>query len=255
MSMDRPSGFLARLRSLITGLFRSWVRDRENDSPEVVYEQAIGERVRQYRELKSAVAGILYLRAKLESEISERRADIARLHDDARRAVRRNQDDVSLTLISQKQQLFEDLERAEEELGVVKDQAEEAKANLIRFREEIRSLVREKGRMLATLANAKARRRLQVAIEGLSTDAELDALEGVREYVTRLTMESDVDKELGDTGLRSRLREFRDEARIQSAQSELEQMKKEVNVHTLTETSSGTYAPEPAAAPKPAAAG
>ena len=212
MSMDRPEGFLARLRSLVGGIFRRWVRDREHSSPEVVYEQAIGERVRQYRELKSAVAGILYMRAKLESEISERRVEIARLHDDVRSAVRRGKDDISLTLIAQKQQLFEELERAEEELRVVKDQAEEAKTNLVRFREEIRSLVREKGRMLATLANAKARRRLQVAIEGLSTDAELDALEGVREYVTRLSMEGDLDKELGDSGLRSRLREFRDEA-------------------------------------------
>jgi len=248
MSMHRPEGFFARLRSLVSGIFQRWVREREQDSPEVVYEQAISERVRQYRELKSAVAGILYLRAKLESEISERRAEIARLHDDARRAVRRNQDDISLTLIAQKQQLFEELERAEDELRAVKDQAEEAKANLVRFREEIRSLVREKGRMLATLANAKARRRLQVAIEGLSTDAELDALEGVREYVTRLTMEGDIDKELGDTGLRSRLREFRDEARMQSARSELEQLKKEVKVHTLSETSERTFSAEPAPA-------
>ncbi|MEE2673001.1 MAG: PspA/IM30 family protein [Myxococcota bacterium] len=248
MSMTRPEGFLARLRSLVSGLFRGWVRDREHERPEVVYEQAIAERVRQYRELKSAVAGVLYLRAKLENEIAERRAEIARLHDDARRAVRRNQDDISLTLIAQKQQLFEDLERSEAELTVVKEQAEDSKANLVRFREEIRSLVREKGRMLATLANAKARRRLQVAIEGLSTDAELDALEGVREYVTRLTMEGEVDKELGDTGLRSRLREFRDEARMQSAQSELEQLKLEANVHTLTETTGRTFAPEPASA-------
>ena len=161
--------------------------------------------------------------------------------------MRRNQDDISLTLIAQKQQLFEELERAEYELTAVRDQAEEAKANLVRFREEIRSLVREKGRMLATLANAKARRRLQVAIEGLSADAELDALEGVREYVTRLTMESDIDKELGDTGLRTRLREFRDEARMQSARHELEQLKQEAKVHTLAETSSATF-PRPAPA-------
>jgi phage shock protein A len=249
MSMNRPEGFLARLRSLAGGMFRRWVRDREHSSPEIVYEQAIAERVRQYRELKSAVAGILYLRAKLEGEISERRAEIARLHDDARRAVRRGKDDLSLTLIAQKQQLFDELERAEEELCVVKEQAEEAKTNLVRFREEIRSLVREKGRMLATLANAKARRRLQVAIEGLSTDAELDALEGVREYVTRLGMEGDLDKELGDSGLRSRLREFRDEARMQSARRELEQLKEEVGAHTLAETSPGQFAamPQPAA--------
>ncbi len=245
MSMNRPEGFFARLRSLVSGLFQRWVREREQESPEVVYEQAIAERVRQYRELKSAVAGILYLRAKLEAEINDRRAEIARLHDDARRAVRRNQDDISLTLIAQKQQLFEELERAEQELDAVRAEAEDSKANLVRYREEIRSLVREKGRMLATLANAKARRRLQVAIEGLSTDAELDALEGVREYVTRLTMEGDIDKELGDTGLRNRLREFRDEARMQSAQSELEQLKKEVESHTLTETSPGAYSPAP----------
>ena len=238
MSMHRREGMFARLRSLIHGIFGRWVRDREHGSPEAVYEQAIAERVRQYRELKDAVAGILFLRTKLESEITERRAEIARLHDDVRRAVRRGQDDISLSLIARKQGLFEDLERAEEELQGVRLSAEEAKANLVRFRDEIRSLVREKGRMLATLANAKARRRLQVAIEGLSVDAELDALEGVREYVSRLALEGDLDKELGDVGLRTRLREFRDEARQESARSELEQLKQEFGGHVLGEPAS-----------------
>jgi phage shock protein A len=226
---------MSRLRSLVRGLFGTWVRDREHDSPEVVYEQAIGERVRQYRELKSAVAGILFMRNKLETEITERRVEIARMHDDVRRAVRNGRDEISLPLISQKQALFEELERAEEELAGVRGQAEEAKANLVRFREEIRSLVREKGRMLATLANAKARRRLQVAIEGLSVDAEMDALESVREHITRVAMETDLTKELGEEGegLRHRLREFRDEARRESARTELEQLKEELMSHTL----------------------
>jgi len=251
MSMNGRPGMFARLRSLIGGIFGGWVRDRESESPEVVYEQAIAERVRQYRELKSAVAGILYMRNKLESEITERRAEIARLHDDARRAVRSGQDEISLSLIAQKQGLFEDLERAEEELAGVKTQAEEAKANLMRFREEIRSLVREKGRMLATLANAKARRRLQVAIEGLSVDAEMDALENVREHISRVTMEGQLTKEIGDIGdgdgLRTQLREFRDEARRESARTELDQLKRELTAHTLP--------PESISRPEPVAAG
>ena len=86
MSGTRPSLF-GRFRSLMRGLFGGWIRDRENRSPQAVYEQAIEERVRQYRELKEAVAGILYMRTKLEGEIGERRAEIARLHDDIRRAV------------------------------------------------------------------------------------------------------------------------------------------------------------------------
>jgi len=238
MSMTRPPSMFARMRSLFRGIFRRWVKEKELEHPEAVYEQAISERVRQYRELKDAVAGILFLRNKLEGEVTERRAEIARLHDDARRAVRRGHDDASLQLIARKQALFEDLERAEKELEGVRIQGAEAKSNLIEFREEIRGLVREKSRMLATLANAQARRRLQAAIEGLSVDAELDALAGVREQVSRLSLENSLDHEIGDADLRSRLRAFRDEARVESARSELEELKRELGGRQLPSSSS-----------------
>ena len=67
---SKPS-MLKRFRSLLRGFFGRWVREREQQSPQVVYEQAIAERVRQYRELKEAVAGILFMRNKLEEEINE----------------------------------------------------------------------------------------------------------------------------------------------------------------------------------------
>ena len=186
MLTERPQGLFGRLTNLIRGIFGIWLRDTERQNPRAVYEQAINERMRQYRDLKEAVAGILYMRTKLESEITERRAENARLHDETRRAVRRGEDDISLTLIAHKQVLMDDLERADRELEGVRSEAEEAKTNLIQFREEIRSLNREKGRMLATLANAQARRRIQEALEGLSVDAEMKALEGVREHIARI---------------------------------------------------------------------
>jgi phage shock protein A len=228
MSRTRPSSMFGRLRNLVQGWFSVWVRDRELESPEAVYEQAIRGRLKQYRELKDAVAGILFMRGKLNSEIAERRAEIARLHDETRRALARKDEESCLTLISHKQVLFEDLERAEKELGVVRTQADEAKANLVRFREEIRSLVREKGRMLVTLANAKARRRLQSAVEGLSVEAEMEALEGVREQVERMGAESELDREIGGDDLRGKLRGFRDQARRDAARSELDQLKNEM---------------------------
>jgi phage shock protein A len=176
MTTDRPHGLLGRLANLLRGIFAVWIRDGEHQNPRAVYEAAILERTQQYHALKEAVAGILYMRNKLEAEIGERRAEIARLHDDVRRSVRRGQDDLAVTLIAQKQALLEELERSERELEGVRSEAEEAKNNLVRFREEIRALVREKGRMLATLANAQARRRIQQALEGLSVDAEMRAL-------------------------------------------------------------------------------
>lgn len=228
MSGTKSASVFGRLRSLMRGWFSVWVRDRELESPEAIYEQAIRGRVTQYRELKQAVAGILFMRSKLDGEIAERRVEIARLHDETRRALARGDEEASLTLISHKQVLFEDLERAETELEAVRTQAEEAKANLVRFREQIRSLVREKGRMLATLANAKARRRLQSAMEGLSVEAEMDALEGVREQIERMNAESELDQEVGGADVRGQMRDFRDQARREAAKSELSQLKQEM---------------------------
>jgi len=238
MIHERPRGLFGRLRSLLKGALSIWVRDTERQHPRAVYEQAIEERTRQYRELKQAVAGILYMRNKLESEIRERRAAIARLHDETRRAVRRGSDDLSLTLIAHKQALVEDLERAERELESVRSESEEAKANLVRFREEIRALTREKGRMLVTLANAQARRRIEEALEGLSVDAEMKALEGVREHIARLSTEGSLDRELGDEGMRVRLRAIREEVRSEGARRELAQLKQQLHPQALPEPES-----------------
>ena len=228
MSATRSASVFSRLRSLFKGWFSVWVRDRELESPEAVYEQAIKGRLTQYRELKDAVAGILFMRSKLDGEIAERRAEIARHHDEIKRAIARGHEENAITLISHKQALFEDLERAEKELTAVRTQADEAKANLVRFREEIRSLVREKGRMLATLANAKARRRLQSAMEGLSVEAEMDALDGVREQIERMNAEGELDREIGGSDVRASMRVIRDQARREAARSELEQVKSEM---------------------------
>jgi phage shock protein A len=229
----------ARLRNLIRATFSLWVRDSERQNPRAVYEQAIEERTRQYHELKDAVAGILYMRNKLEAETTERRAEIARLHDDVRRAVRQGQDELSVALIAQKHQLLGDLERAERELEGLRGEAEDAKANLVRFRHEIRSLTHEKSRILATLANAQARQRLEAALEGLSVDAEMKALETVREHVAKLATAGSLERELGGEPLRTRLRQIRDSAREEAARRELAELKRELLP---------TRAPEPALA-------
>jgi phage shock protein A len=216
-----------RFAHLVRTALGDLLRRGERRNPAAVYEQAIEDRARQYRELKEAVAGILYLRNKLEAEIHERRIEIARLADDARNAVRRSQDDLSLALIEGRQRLEDELERAERELEAVRGEADEAKANLVRFRADFRNLTREKGRMLAALANALARRRLTAALEGLSVDADLRALDGVREQIARVATEGQLDRELAsDDGLRVRLRAIRDDARQDAARRELEEIKR-----------------------------
>jgi phage shock protein A len=251
MTRERSRSLSARFRNLIHGIFAVWIRDGEQQNPRAVYEEAIDQRSRQYRELKSAVAGILYMRSKLEAEIVERRAEIARLHDDVRRSVRGDQDDLSVALIHRKQLLMEDLERAEHELEGVRAEAEEAKSNLVRFREEIRTLTQEKTRMLATLASATARRRMSEAIDGLSVDADMKALEGVRDHIARLSTEGALEREIGDVRLRTRVRAIRDEVRDEAARRELLELKAQLR----PELAERAAAAETAAPVGPALAG
>jgi phage shock protein A len=233
MSESRNGGIIRRFTNLVAGLFTGWIRDRENHNPRAIYEQAITERTRQYAELKQGVAGILYMRNKLEAEISQRRAEVKQARDDITRAVRNADDEVALELISHKESLVEDLERSERELEEVRGEVEGAKGNLIKFRSEIRQLEREKVRMLATLANAKARRRIQEAIEGLSLDSEMRALEQVRENIERLKTEGRLEQELGDTGLQTRIRQIRRDARDEAAQRELDELKRRLRPEAI----------------------
>lgn len=227
----RAGGPFGRLRNLFSGRFTSWVRDRENASPRAVYEQAIAERLRRYGELKEAVAGILYLRNKLDGEIRERRGEMLQLAADVQRAVRKGDDGLALAMVTHKQEIAGEVERAERELGALQREAETAKENLIRFREEIRALEREKGRALAVLAGVQARRQVRSVLEGLSVEADVRALENLREHIAKqaseVQLEHELDGALGaGASLRARIEEIRLEARTDAARRELEEWKR-----------------------------
>lgn len=249
----RPRSLLGRFFSLVRGAFAGWVREREERSPSAVYEQAIAERTRHYAELKRAVAGILYMRNKLEGEIAHVRTELSRTHEDIRIALRKGDDRAALALVRHKQALVSELERAEQEVERIRSEATEAKGNLARFREEIRTLEREKVRMLATLANARARRRIQEAFEGFSLEGEMQALESVREYVARVRAEGQLEADAEDEGLDGRIRQIRSDAREEAARRELDELKRRLAPGTLARSAERdvevVIPPAPVAAP------
>jgi len=63
----------------------------------------------------------------------------------------------------------------------------------------------------------------------------MDALDSVREQIQRVVMEGSLAQEIGEDGdaFRDRLREFRNEARRETAKAELDQLKQELESHTL----------------------
>lgn len=215
-----------RFFSLIGGKCRRWMRAREARDPESVYEAAISGRIRRYQQLKSAAAGVIYLRSKLENELKQKVAEMREVEEEIGQAADLDEDRCALLLIQRKQVLSADCQRLSDELNDLTSEADEAKKNLMGFKGEIDQLKAEKVRMLARLKNAQARVRIQHALEQLSSEDDVRALEDVRESIQRTLAEAGVNRELASSDLDEKLEQIRRRNAEVKAQAELAEIKR-----------------------------
>ena len=218
-------GALSRIRNLFDGVLGQWLTRREHRNPGVVYEAAIQARVRRYATLRDAAAGVIYMRGKLSDDLGHRRTELAAVLRELDSAVERDDDTLALALIARRNHLQAEVERLTREVEEVSREAETAKRNLVAFQEDIARLREEKVRMIAKWANARARQRFQRALDGLSPDADIRALDEVRDHIRRLTGEIEVERELTGAGVDERLESMRRSQVEAAAHAELAERK------------------------------
>ena len=221
-------GFFSRVGNLWKGFWGLFISDMEANNAEAVYESAIEERIQKHRELKKAVSGIVYLRNKLATELEQKQAALAEIQPQIPVAIEEGEDEAALVLIQKKDELNTAIAEIQIELEKVSAQADDAKAGLVAFQGEIEKLKREKHEMLAKKANAEARIQIQETLDGLSTDADIRALENVREGIDKLQAEADVGAEIDDSNLDAKLDEIKAKTATASARSQLDEMKKQM---------------------------
>jgi len=215
-----------RTVNLVRGLASRWLGRREHRHPDAVYEAAIHERLGRYVKLREATAGILYLRSKLAKELERHSDELVRVRRQLEIAVDRNDDQVALHLIGRRDALASEVNRLTAELTELTREADGAKENLVAFQREIAQLREERVRMLARLASAKARLRFQETLVGLSSDADIRALDEVRDHVNRLVAETQVSRDVGDGELERRLGRIREVEAESAARAQLEELKR-----------------------------
>ncbi len=218
--------FVARLSNLVRGVLARWLGEREHRNPGAVYAAAIQERVLQYATLREAAAGVIYMRQKLEKELGARTTELSLVRRQLDVAVERNDDPAALALIARRDALDGDVARLSADLGELTSEADAAKRNLIAFQHEIERLREERTRTLARLANAKARLRLHETLSGLSAEADIQALETVRDHVSRLVAEANLVRDGADPALAKRLGTIRDAEAERGARAQLDELKR-----------------------------
>jgi len=217
----------ARLGNLWKGFISLWISDVEKRNPEIAYENSILGLTAKYEKLKYATAAIIRRRDEISSRVDTASKGLAQVNSDLNAAMATNQDDLALVLIQKKNALEAELSELTTEAQQATADADDAKSSLIAVKAEIGKLKAEKDRMLAKMQSAQARIQIQAQLEGLSVDADVQALDKVREHIKNTVAQASLGKELHESDLDVRLKKLQQSSGSVTAKAQLEEMKRQ----------------------------
>ncbi len=219
------TGFFARLSNLWRGFLSLWISDVEKQHPEIAYENAINSMIEKYTRLKTATAAIIRRREEIDGRYQGATRELAQVEGQLGAAVDTNQDDLSVLLIQKKNQLTQDITELHMELDTAQKDADSAKSSLLTVQSEIRNLKAERDTMLAKMHSAQARIKIQEQLDGLSVDAEVKALDNVREHIKTTIAQANLGRELSESSLDARLEALKSQAGEVQARQQLAELK------------------------------
>src|SRR5215813_498760 len=218
-------GLFSRLGNLWRGFLSLWISDIEKEHPEIAYENAINSMIEKYAKLKSATAAIIRRREDLDERYKKATAELAETEAQLATAVETNQDDLAVILIQKKNQLTTDIAELKTDMDAAHSDADSAKSSLLSVQSEIKKLQAERDSMLAKMQSAQARIKVQEQLDGLSVDAEVKALDNVRQHIKTTIAEANLGKELSESSLDSRLAALRTQTGDVQAKQQLAELK------------------------------
>ncbi len=219
------AGFFSRLGNLWKGFVSLWISDVEKEHPEIAYENAINSMIEKYSALKKATAAIIRRREDISARLDSQQKELAQITADLGTAVETNQDDLSVVLIQKKNILEKEVADLRADLDAAGKDAEAAKTSLMAVQNEIKKLKAERDNMLAKMASAQARVKIQEQLDGLSVDAEVKALDNVREHIKNTIAQANLGAELKSSDLDERLKSLRAQSGDVTAKSQLAELK------------------------------
>jgi phage shock protein A len=219
------NAIFARLSNLWSGFISLWVSDVEKAHPEIAYQNAIASMIQKYTQLKAATGAIIARRQEITARLSEHERELASVSNDLEAALATGQDDLAVVLIQKKNVLDAALLDLRADAEQATADADTAKDSLMQVKTEIDKLKAEKDRMLAQMHSAQARLKIQGQLDGLSVDAEVQALGAVRDHIKGQVAQASLGAELHSSDLDVRLAKLRQSSGSVTAKAQLEAMK------------------------------
>ena len=209
---------MGRLWNLITGFFSLFISKVEQEHPEIVYQNSIEAITKKAVQLRNAAAAIIRRRDELEDRYETKQREQKELDAQLNASVPQGDEQIGALLIEKKEALDTEVADLTQEFEQAKKDADDVKAALLRIQGERNKLVAEKDRMMAKLASADARIKVQEQLDGLSMDSDVKALDNVRTHIKTRVAAANLGKELSENSLDAKLEKLKTQAGAVQAQ-------------------------------------
>ena len=181
--------------------------------------------IEKYTQLKAATGAIIARRQEITARLEAQERELASVSADLETALATNQDDLAVVLIQKKNALDAAITELRADAAQATADADNAKDSLIQVKSEIDKLKAEKERMLAQMHSAQARIKIQGQLDGLSVDAEVQALGAVRDHIKSQVAQASLGAELRESDLDVRLNKLRQSSGAVTAKAQLDALK------------------------------
>lgn len=131
----------SRLWNLWNGFLGLWIQKKENEHPEIAYQNSIQSMTEKYAKLKQSAGRVISLRDGLREDVEKANREMTTVAQQLAAAVATEQDDLAVVLIQKKNLLAEQLAALTPELATAESNAETMKSQLLTAQGDIKNQI------------------------------------------------------------------------------------------------------------------
>ncbi|MBI4870705.1 MAG: PspA/IM30 family protein [Candidatus Riflebacteria bacterium] len=201
---------------------RGWLSGKQDDDdPSKVFQRAVDEFRERYRKTRDVVAAVIRERDAVRAEFDRKKAEVAKLHQQARAAVKAKDDATALVCLEREKAMERTLDDLEHQLGDLEQEASRARQALLKLDQEVERLERDRQRAANLDQRARAHSELRDLVRDIETGTESPELDRARSSLEHASLAQRIAHEMdtsdagrpprADPSVADRLKALKDE--------------------------------------------
>lgn len=189
-------GIFSRLRRILKSNINDVISKSEN--PEKMLSQVIVDMNQQLIESKKSVASSIADEKRLERQMRNNQSQAKEWEEKARLAVKAGKDDLAKEALLRKQEFDNLYNQYKPQWDTQHEAVEKLKFSLRQLQQKIEEAQRKKNLLVARSKRAKAQKKIQETVSGLSDNSAFEVFDRMAAKVERLEAENEATLELAE---------------------------------------------------------